>query len=173
MKVQLLKKGKGEMAEWSFYDLDHNSIGTEFFDNIESAKKYAAKKGYQIMKIQEDKGMKKQPLKENYERLFGRMDKIDRLGIKKGKLNESIRLQDLEDLWFENQPAILDRMKNYGFESADSVDKIRNYRDLATILGVDARNLQGVDVEEYASYLSGLMDQSDQDPEGGFAPYRR
>lgn len=33
--------------------------------------------------------MEKQPLKENYERLFGKMQKISKLGIKEGRLSEA------------------------------------------------------------------------------------
>jgi hypothetical protein len=40
----------------------------------------------------ENKTQEKKPLLESYNRLFGKMDSFDRLGIKKGKLNETIQV---------------------------------------------------------------------------------
>jgi len=76
----------------------------------------------------------------------------------KSRLKENFTLNNLEDHYYSKERRIKNNMNQYGFDE-DSVGKIKNYRDLASVLGIDANLLKNVDIEEYASFLSGLLNQ--------------
>ena len=89
------------------------------------------------------------------------MNKLEGMIIKiikaeRKKLSEIYSLQNLEKDFYQNKKDILLRMNQYGFNSK-SVKNIRNYYDLATILGVDSRELKDVDLQVYSDTLYSLL----------------
>lgn len=69
----------------------------------------------------ETKSQENKPLLESYNRLFGKMDSFDRLGIKKGKLNEGITVGKTYELDLEGYSAAMFDM------DIDEFDIFRKY----------------------------------------------
>lgn len=65
-------------------------------------------------------------------------------------------IKDLESYVEVNRSKILQNMKDYGFIKRD-IYKMQNYRDVATLLGVDARLLKDVDLSEFTRVISGVI----------------
>lgn len=63
---------------------------------------------------------------------------------------------ELERYVKANRNEILNNMKIYGFRPKD-IYKMQNYRDVATLLGVDARLLRDVDLGEFTRVISGVI----------------
>jgi len=100
------------------------------------------------------------------------INKIIKEEVAKVRLKESnLSLNKLEDYFYKNEKKIKNNLDRYGFELGE-VSKIRNYIDLSNILGIDSRLLKGVSVDEYASYLSGLLNQGDEDDDPWFKESR-
>ncbi len=95
--------------------------------------------------------------KLNYWR-SGRGGSFYKLKVKKQIKESTMSLKDLEDYFHENESDIRDNMKTYGFKLKD-ISKIRNYMDLASVLGADSRDVKNVDLAQYASTLSDLLMQ--------------
>lgn len=84
------KPGKYQGKEYYIYSSSGMSKFGNALDmttNIDSAKTKAEKIDRQT-KVEAIMKKETKPLLESYNRLFGKMDSFDRLGIKKGKLNE-------------------------------------------------------------------------------------
>ncbi len=77
------------------------------------------------------------------------------------KINEAFTLQDLEHHIDHNRKDILANMQHYGWKKND-IKKIRNYYDLAHLLDVDTRDLQHVDLQQYAESTYELLFESKQ-----------
>jgi hypothetical protein len=75
-------------------------------------------------------------------------------------LSESseISLQDLEKYIWDNEKDIRKNMKTYGFK-LDRIPKMKNYIDIASLLGIDSRKVKGVDLQAYTDLIYDLLSQ--------------
>lgn len=65
----------------------------------------------------ETKPQEKKPLLESYNRLFGKMDSFDRLGIKKARLDEGFDMTGFRDLSLHQQSGELERVFKKKFKT--------------------------------------------------------
>lgn len=70
----------------------------------------------------------------------------------------------LEDYIYDNEKKIKANMKTYGFKSSD-LPKIKNYYSMASVLGVDSRELKEADLEYIGSTIKELLSKSQESEE--------
>lgn len=89
--------------------------------------------------------------------------RIEKLMEPKKNLKEgTMSLKDLENYFYENESDIRDNMKIYGFKLKD-ISKIRNYMDLASVLGADSNDVKDVDLRQYTDTLADLLKNEQQE----------
>lgn len=76
----------------------------------------------------------------------------------RGTEQKFITISQLEKHIYDHFDVIVDSLKAYGYELSE-VSEITNYYDLAALLELDSRLLETVEIELYAEYAQGLLEQ--------------